>query len=61
MVTDRSVMSKVLSSKLGMLPDPTLDTAPWCDMAHRFPGPWRSLVKLYMSKRVADATALDPR
>ena len=60
MVTDLSDMSKVLSSKLGMLLDPTLDTAPWCDMAQQFPGPWRSLVKLYMSKRVGDATALDP-
>ena len=58
MVTDLSDMSNVLSSKLGMLPDPTLDTrgATW----HQFPGPWRSLVELYMSKRVEDATALDP-
>ena len=56
MVTDLSDMSKVLSSKLGMLPDPTLDTAPLCDMAHQFPGPWRSLVKLYMSKRAEDAS-----
>ena len=58
--TDLSDMSKVMSSKLGMLPDPTLDTAPWCDMAHQFPGPWRPLVKLYVSKRVEEATALDP-
>ena len=54
MVTDLSDKSKVLSSKLGMLPDPTLDTA------HQFLRPWRSLVKLYMSKRAEDATALDP-
>ena len=60
MVTDLSDMSKVLSSKLGILPDPTLDTAPWYDIARRFPRPWRSLVRLYMSKRVEDATALDP-
>ena len=58
-MTDLSDMSKVLSSKLGMLPDPALDTAPLCDMVHRFPRQWRSLVKLYMSKRVEDATALD--
>ena len=43
-----------------MLPDPTLDTALWCDIARPFPGPWRSLVKLHMSKRVEDATALHP-
>ena len=60
MVTDLSDMSKVLSSKLGMLLDPALDTAPWCDMAHQFPGRWRSLVKLYMSKRAEDVTALEP-
>ena len=59
MVTDLSDMSKVLPSKLGMLLDPTLDTAPWCDTAHKFPGLWRSLVKLYVPKRVEDATALD--
>ena len=59
-MTDLSDMSKVLSSKLGMLPDPTLDTAPWCDIAHGFPGQWRSLVKLFVSKRVEDATGLDP-
>ena len=29
-------------------------------MAHQCPGQWRSLVKLYMSKRAEDATALDP-
>ena len=57
MVTDLSDMSKVLSS---MLPDPTLDTAPWYDMAHQFPGPWRSVVKLNVSKRVEDGSALDP-
>ena len=37
MVTDLSDMSKVLSSKLGMFPDPTLDTAPWYVIAHQFP------------------------
>ena len=47
MVMDLSDMSKVLSSNLGMLPDPALDTAPWCDMAHQFPVQWRSLVGLY--------------
>ena len=52
MVTDFFDMSKVLSCKLGMLPNPTLNTAPWFDLAHQFPGAWRSLVKLDVSKRV---------
>ena len=60
MVVDLSDMSEVLSSKLGMLLDPASDIAPWCDMAQRFPKSWTSLVKLYMSKRVEDAIALDP-
>ena len=61
MVTDLSDMSKILSSKLGMLMDHAMDTAPWCDMAHQFPGQWRSFViKLYMPKRAEDATALEP-
>ena len=63
MVTDLFDMSKVLSCKLGMLPDRTLNTGPWYDIAHQFPGAWRSFVKLYVSKRVdmdQGATAVDP-
>ena len=62
MVTDLLDLSKVLSCKLGMPPDPTLNTASWYDIAHQFPGPWRSLVKLCVSKRVdmeQSATAVD--
>ena len=61
MVKDLFDMSRVLSGKLGKLPDPTLN--PGNDMAYQFPGAWRSLVKLCMSERVdmdQSATAVDP-
>ena len=38
MVKHLFYMSRVLSSKLGKLPDPTLNTAPWYDIAYLFPG-----------------------
>ena len=56
-------MSRVLSGKLGKLPDPTLNTAPSNDIAYQFPSAWKSLVKLYISKCVdvdQSATAVDP-
>ena len=60
MVQDLFDMSRVLSSKLEQLPDPFLNTAPWYDVAYRFPDTWRALVKLYMSKRVdMDRSATD--
>ena len=60
MVTDLSDMSKVLSSMLGNAPGSRFGHCSVVRQCAPVSGPWRSLVKLYMSKRVEDATALDP-
>ena len=57
-VTDHFDTSKVLSSKLGMLPDPTMDSAAWYDIAHQFPDAWRSLVKFYVSTWISGVKIL---
>ena len=59
MLQDLFDVLQVLSSKLEQF----LNTAPWYDVAYRFPHAWKALVKLYMSKCVdmdRNATDGDP-
>ena len=63
MLQDLFDIWQVLSGKLEQLPDPFHNTAPWYDVAYRFPHVWKALVRLYMSRCVdmdRSATERDP-